>query len=274
MSREVRITIDDDEVFERMKQRKRDLDLSWEDVLHRGLRPDPGSSTGPTGRGPGPADTHGPAGHAGRPGPTPGSGSGGPGFGRSSEPGHHDPGDADWRQRGHGRDPGVAYDDQWDRFAEGVEAQVQNKVYNALRSTFGAAGIEVPEPPTSDLDREMRDLSSAEDAVLSFDFLDDDPAYQVPLRVTLQTSTDGLDVEVVAVRQGKSVSHMNRFDADARLAVTERLAAGEPAVLRFDDGAEGYAVEPIIRWERDESGRPTVTRVDVEAVRLSGTDDE
>lgn len=37
MAREVRITIDDDEVFERMKRRKRELDLSWEEVLHRGL---------------------------------------------------------------------------------------------------------------------------------------------------------------------------------------------------------------------------------------------
>jgi hypothetical protein len=37
MSREIRITVDDDEVFERMKRRKRELDLSWEDVLRRGL---------------------------------------------------------------------------------------------------------------------------------------------------------------------------------------------------------------------------------------------
>lgn len=46
MTREVRITIDDDELFERMKTRKQALDLSWEEVLHRGLRsveepPDP-----------------------------------------------------------------------------------------------------------------------------------------------------------------------------------------------------------------------------------------
>ncbi|WP_255168654.1 hypothetical protein [Natrononativus amylolyticus] len=40
MAREIRITVDDDEVFERMKARKRELDLSWEEVLHRGLRRD------------------------------------------------------------------------------------------------------------------------------------------------------------------------------------------------------------------------------------------
>lgn len=38
MVREIRITIDDDEIFERMKHRKNQLDLSWEDVLRRGFR--------------------------------------------------------------------------------------------------------------------------------------------------------------------------------------------------------------------------------------------
>lgn len=37
MAREIRVTVDDDEVFERMKRRKRELDLSWREVLHRGL---------------------------------------------------------------------------------------------------------------------------------------------------------------------------------------------------------------------------------------------
>lgn len=254
MSREVRITIDDDEVFERMKRRKRQLDLSWEDVLHRGLRADQrpnqrerdatggehtGSGQGSPSRDHGPVDTD-----------------------RGRSPGGH---------RAHASDEYAA---QWDRFADHVEAQVQDKVYNALRGTFGAAGIDVPAPSSDHLDSEMADLARAEDAVLSFDFLDDDPAYQVPLRVALQTSTDGLDVEVVAVRQGKTVREMNHFDAEARLAVTTRLAAGDPAVLRFDDGAEAYAVDPIIRWERDDAGHPTVTQVDIEAVRLDGDDVE
>ena len=280
MSREVRITIDDDEVFERMKHRKRELDLSWEDVLHRGLRPDTGDSTGASGRRPGDA---GPQSEFGWP-PSSESGHGHPGS-ESYAPGprghgphghgSHGPSDADWQHphHVHREHHEEGYEDHWDAFADSVEAQVQHKVYNALRDTFGAAGIEVPEPPAGPgLDREMRDLSNAEDAVLSFDFLDDDPAYQVPLRVNLETSNDGLDVDVVAVRQGKGVRDMNRFDSDARLRVTKRLAKGDPAVLRFDDGAEGYEVEPVIRWERDDSGRPTVTAVDIQAVRL-GEDD-
>lgn len=264
MSREVRITIDDDEVFERMKHRKRELDLSWEDVLHRGLRSKPDG-----------------VGHEGpAPQPDPAPNPTGSEFGYSPRSGRPGAGDADWRRAQHAHREHYAdkYEDQWDRFADSVEAQVQNKVYNALRDTFGAAGIDVPEPPEPTgfpgLDREMADLSNAEDAVLSFNFLDDDPAYQIPLRVNLQTSTDGLDVDVVAVRQGKNVRAMNHFDSEARLAVTKRLASGEPAVLRFDDGAEGYEVEPVIRWERDESGRPTVTAVDIEAVRLGEGDVE
>jgi len=272
MSREVRITIDDDEVFERMKHRKQELDLSWEEVLHRGLRPD---ST--AGQHPGPRHgRRGPDGNRGPETPTPGDVSG-QAADTASDPGQRRPEHGRHRGDDHRQHADEYYDDQWDRFADSVEAQVQNKVYNALRSTFGAAGIDVPEPPDpphGGLDQEMQDLSNAEDAVLSFDFLDDDPAHQVPLRVNLRTSVDGLDVEVVAVRQGKSVRDMNRFDSEARLAVTKRLASGDPALLRFDDGAEGYEVEPVIRWERDESGRPTVTAVDIEAVRLDEADAE
>lgn len=239
MTREVRITIEDDEVFERMKRRKRELDLSWEDVLHRGLqRPD---DRAPSGSSVGPREM----------GPTPG-----PSFDRGGSRA-----EAAWDRPG----------DRWDRFAEGVEDQVQRKVYDALRSTFGAAGIDVPEPPGG-LDREMADLSAAEDAVLAFGFLDADPAYQVPLRVNLETSAEGLLVDVVAVRQGKTVREMNTFDARSRQAVTTRLAEGTPAVLRFEDGAEDYAVEPVLRWGRDDAGRPTVTEVSIEAVRLDGAD--
>lgn len=276
MGREVRITIDDDEVFERMKHRKRELDLSWEEVLHRGLRRTPDS--GEFGS-PGPSD----AGQQGATfGYTPGPGQS---AGSDRAPGdefadHRDAVEKHHEALGrHHEDvsrrfdtAGEDYDDQWNRFADSVEAQVQNKVYNALRNTFGAAGIDVPEPPEP-LDREMQDLSNAEDAVLTFDFLDDDPAYHIPLRVNLETSVAGLDVEVVAVRQGKSVRDMNQFDSEARLAVTKRLAKGEPAILRFDDGAEGYEVEPVIRWERDDSGRPTVTAVDIQAVRLNDDDE-
>jgi len=52
VSRQIRISIDDDEVFERLKRRKDALDLSWEDVLRRGLR----DSTEPP-RAPDPSET-------------------------------------------------------------------------------------------------------------------------------------------------------------------------------------------------------------------------
>ena len=61
MAREVRITIDDDEVFERMKARKGALDLSWEEVLHRGLREIPGEHPGESGT---PSEPQGPGQHA------------------------------------------------------------------------------------------------------------------------------------------------------------------------------------------------------------------
>lgn len=244
MSREIRVSIDDDEVFERMKRRKQELDLSWEDVLHRGLqRREDRDQSGSGFERPAPGPGAGQAGEAGG-GPT------GPNWG-----------------------PGPGQEAPWDRFADSVEEQVQHRVYNALRNTFGAAGIDVPEPPAGPgMDREMADLSNAEDAVLTFGFLDDDPAFQVPLRVNLETSADGLAVEVVAVRQGKSVRHMNTFDARTRQAVTTRLAEGVPAALRFGDGVEDYAVEPVLRWGRDDAGRPTVTDVSIEAVRLDGAD--
>jgi hypothetical protein len=56
MGREIRVSIDDDEVFERMRARKRELDLSWEEVLHRGLWTESGPGPDPTG----PRGGHGP----------------------------------------------------------------------------------------------------------------------------------------------------------------------------------------------------------------------
>lgn len=55
MAREIRITVDDDEVFERLRRRKRELDLSWEEALRRGLRE--GGRPGPAGHGPAGAAT-------------------------------------------------------------------------------------------------------------------------------------------------------------------------------------------------------------------------
>ncbi len=238
MAREIRITVDDDEVFERMKRRKQDLDLSWEEVLHRGLRPEQSGGSGHE-HGPGPAPN---------PDPNPA----------------HDPGS----HRGHRShaDHHHGEHDRWDSFAENLESQIQNKVYDTLQSSFGAAGIDVPDHPG--LDEEMGELESAEDATLVFDFLDDRREYRVPLRVNLRTGRDGVEVEVVAVRQGKSVRDTNRFDGGARKQVNARLAGGDAADLRFADGAESYAVRPVLSWGRDETGDPTVTDVRIDEVLL------
>ncbi|MFC7057120.1 hypothetical protein [Halovenus salina] len=48
MAREIRITIDDDEVFEQMKRAKQELDLSWREVLHRGLQREPARGREPS----------------------------------------------------------------------------------------------------------------------------------------------------------------------------------------------------------------------------------
>jgi hypothetical protein len=118
------------------------------------------------------------------------------------------------------------------------------------------------------LEDEIDQLEDAEDAVLAFPFLDDDPGNQVPLRVNLRTSIEGLDVEVVAARRGKDVASMNRFAGDGRGTVTRELVAGEPAVLRMGESGEEYPVFPTLSWSRDRDGRPTVTEVEIGGVRL------
>lgn len=240
MSREIRITIDDDEIFERMKRRKRQLDLSWEEVLHRGLRRDPESGSERSGgvHERSPWDERPP---------------------REPEP----PGATG--RRGHPEEPFST-----DEFVEEMKRGVRNQVMNSLQSSLG--GLAKGE---FDLEREMGALQSAEDAVLVFDVLDetesaDDENYWVPLRVTQRTSREGLEIEVVAVRSGKSVSHMNHFDRDARRQVNATLATGEPAILRFTDGGDGeeYPVYPVLSWGKDESGRPTVSAVEIDEVIL------
>lgn len=245
MSREIRITVDDDEVFERMKRRKQKLDLSWEEVLHRGLhgeRPgerhafefdrefgDHGPNGDPRRRRRGAHGSHGPHGHVG----------------------------SEWEHDDH---------DMWDTFGESLERQIQDRVYDTLRSSFGAAGIHVPDRPG--METEMEELASAEDATLAFDVLPDDRAYDVPLRVDMRTGLDGVVVDVVAVREGKSVRDANRFDTDARKRINTHLGTGGTATLRFADGAESYAVRPILSWGRTPDGAPRVTDVDVAEVLL------
>jgi hypothetical protein len=236
MSREIRITIDDDEIFERMKRRKQQLDLSWEEVLHRGLRREPegGQERSYANRERPQWDDRPPR----EPGPP---GARGP-HGRSEEP------------------------FSTDEFVEEMKRGVRNQVVNSLQSSLSGLG-----EGEFDLEHEMGALQDAEDALLVFDFLGENgESTWVPLRVTQQTSREGLDVEVVAVRSGKSVSHMNHFDRSARRQVNAKLAAGETATLRFTDGGNGeeYRVYPILSWSKDESGRPTVSAVEIDEVIL------
>lgn len=239
MSREIRITVDDDEVFERMKRRKQELDLSWEEVLHRGLRSERPKKGHAFDFGHESDDAR-VGGHSGRRGPE-----------------HHTPGGSEWGHDDHVR---------WDTFGESLERQIQDRVYDTLRSSFGAAGIHVPDRPG--METEMEVLASAEDATLAFDVLSDDRAYEIPLRVDMQTGLDGVTVDVVAVREGKSVRDANRFDTDARKRVNTHLGTGGTATLRFAGGAESYPVRPVLSWGRDPDGAPRVTDVDIAEVLL------
>lgn len=239
MAREIRISVDDDEVFERMKRRKADLDLTWEEALKRGLR----AAGGPEGR-------------EGR---------------ATSDPASDvledfDPlGSNEGSRRNQGGSAGGGGRRGNDfapvgEFVEELRQHVQREVRDSLESSM--------ESVQHDLDREMRDLQDAEDAVLRFDVLDDDPRYDVPLRVRLETSRDGLDVEVVAVREGKSVTGTNRFDRAARRRVNEHLATGGTATLSFgaNGDAERYDVEPVCSWGRTDDGTPRVSAVEVHDV--------
>ncbi|GAA0248887.1 hypothetical protein ACFFQF_07325 [Haladaptatus pallidirubidus] len=120
----------------------------------------------------------------------------------------------------------------------------------------------------SGLDVEINQLEDAEDAMLSFPFLDDEQA-RVPLRVNLESSADGLSVEVVAVRRGKDTATSNRFADDQRAQVNRRLAQGETVRLELQNGTETYDVIPALSWGRADDGTPTVTDVSVTDVQFS-----
>lgn len=243
MSREIRITIDDDEIFERMKRRKRQLDLSWEDVLHRGLRREPEGGVDRS--------------HARERSPW-------------DERPPHEPEPPGTRGRRRGPEEPFSTDE----FVEEMKRGVRDQVVHSLQSSLSGLG-----EGEFDLEHEMGALQDAEDAVLLFDFLDeegsrDGESYWVPLRVTQQTSREGLAIEVVAVRSGKSASHMNQFDRSVRRQVNAKLAAGETATLRFTDGGNGeeYPVYPVLSWSKDESGRPTVSAVEIDEVILDAVE--
>lgn len=250
MAREIRITVDDDEVFERMKHRKADLDLTWEEVLKRGLRADDaqGTSTGSEGRRPNEA-------------PDPPEGPDAPGAGgERSTAGTSDHGSRGAAGTGHGSGHGHGEPGSIGDFADQLRDQIRGQVRESLESSMQSV--------QHDLDREMRDLRAAEDAVLRFDVLEDDPRYEVPLRVRMETSRSGLDVEVVAVREGKSVTGTNRFDRGARRTVNEHFATGGTATLAFgaNGDAETYEVAPVCSWGRHDDGTPRVSGVEIHEV--------
>lgn len=256
MSREIRITIDDDEIFESMKRRKQALDLSWEEVVKRGLREEPTE-----------AGTRGPASP-----PKPG----GPDEWAESAPDESGPGyrrDEREHARGHRRARGRGgqsgdwpsdpfADDFGDRLSRQIKQSVAQSLSGSMEGLVQGLGEEFDEFGGS-----FDELESAEDAVLTFPFLDAEEgaadAHRVPLRVNLQSSTDGLAIDVVAVRTGKDVAGTNRFGQGARGLVVGGLADGEPAVLELAGGAERYAVEPVLSWSRASDASPTVTDVEI-----------
>jgi len=235
MSREIRITIADDEVFERMRHRKETLDISWEEALRRGLDTEADATRGTA--------------------PTP--------F------------DDDFREQLRDRIRSSVREDSRGAPSNATPAKDRGPVIDgdAIRDMV-TAHIEhaLPDfttsgPAASPLDAELDALADAEDAVLSFPAVEGEHA-TVPLRVNLTTGGDGLDVEVVAVRRGKDTDHRNVFDPDDREQLTTALATGTPATLAFQGGAETYDVIPSLSWGRTSEGHPTVVEVTIEAVRL------
>lgn len=240
MSREIRITIADDEVFERMRHRKDALDLSWEEALRRGLT----ESTDPD--------------------PTP-------------DP-PLNPFDDDFKQQLKARirnDITAASPDHNPPDTDTTAGSSNHLIdRDAIRRVVADhLDYAIPPGPQSDapLDAELDALEDAEDARLEFPFLDDDHA-AVPLRVNLTTDGDGLDVTVVAVRRGKATADDNTFRADHREQITTALATGTHATLSFQHGTETYAVTPSLSWGRTSDGHPTVVDVTIDAVHLDPTD--
>jgi hypothetical protein len=226
MAREIRISIDDDEVFERMKRRKSELGLTWHEVLQRGL------SVGDT----------------------------------DDSRARRDTESAYGRHSGRSRDP-------MDEIGDTIEREVKKRVYKSLSNSFdiSPSDMDVPESsepsdPFSDADDEsMETLQSAEDGELVFPFLEDGLAYRIPLRINVEMETGGIDIEVVAVRQSKSVAEMNTFDRGARRQIAEALASGSAARLVLEPDVEEYQVTPKLHWSRAD-GAPIVTDVEIDQV--------
>lgn len=221
MTREIRISIADDEVFERMKRRKQVLDLSWEEVVHRGLR--------------------------------------------VNEAKHSTTDSARSNFQSQRPDP-IQNPDQ---FTNELRTHIQRQVKNSIANSIGYTSATHTE--SDSLDSSLDTLEAAEDALMYFDCLDesaDMPAFQVPLRVILEAGPDGLSIDVVTIRSGKSTSDMNVFDATARRQIVEHLATGGTAKLLLGTEDEVYEVSPILTWERVRD-RPQVASVSIETVHFA-----
>jgi hypothetical protein len=241
VSRQVRISIDDDEVFERLKRRKDALDLSWEDALRRGLRDSPEPPRAPSN----PTEPR-----------------------RGRETGRNERSDRREESRGdrhstrgsESRDGGDVSPLDPD-FGERIAQQVLSSVSESVPGVVGPGADATAGGGT--LDDEIDRLEDAENAVL---VLGDSEQERVPLRVALHTGPDGLDVDVVAVRSGKGTDDMNEFADGARADVARRFAAGETATLALEAGSETYDVRPDLSWARGPDGTPRVTDVAVREV--------
>lgn len=240
MSREIRITVADDEVFERMRRQKEALDLSWEEVLRRGL-----------------SDAEGPV----------------PDQDQPLDPFADDFGEQH-RERIRRETTGVSQPTSGEASQGTVSDSVRRfdpfdtaSMGEYVSQQIAAA---MPDSPTgtASLSSELDRLAEAEDARLTFPFLEEETA-EVPLRVTLRTTGDGLEIEVVTVRQGQGATAENRFPADARQRIAAALADGETATLTLQDGSETYDVVPSMSWDRTDDGTPTVGTVTIEAVHLT-----
>ena len=231
MSREIRISIDDDEVFERLKRRKDALDLSWEDALRRGLREGIESQSAAKSR-----PERGRYGSGHRREARGGRGRGGPDSEENAR------GRRGRRERASPFDPD---------FGEQIARSVVSSVNESI------PGVDVT------LEDEIGRLEEAEDATL---ILGEGEGERVPLRVALHTGPGGLDVEVIAVRSGKGTEDLNRFEDGARADVARRFAEGDTATLEIEGSEETYEVRPELTWVRGSGGAPTVTEVDIHEV--------
>lgn len=259
MSREIRISVADEEVFEWMRRRKTEFDLSWEEALRRGLGEDGAASpTGEEELDPFAPDFRERLQQRIR------SATGAAVGSEAGRPAGEPTNDAD---RPRERAPRAR-----ERATAAPEVPPVPDVGEIVAEvTPPLGGPEPPTPPEPPAVDQLARLEDAEDAVLVLPGTDEAGA-RVPLRVNLRTEADGLAVEVVAVRQGSGTEALNHFVDGSRADVTRALAEGEPAALELGDGAESYPVRPSLTWGRDDDGTPTVVEAAIVDVLLG--DDE